>query len=210
MSMKRVVVALSVVAALALPAATTLAAGHGGAGGGGHRDQHGAAARGHHQKGHNYSRTVRQLEGSVVRYDSSSLVLQQAPSRALTVTIALSTSTIITAEEGISPTLADGERVHVVANVDAAGAYTATLVRIQHMGKNHAKADDADETPEATDTPDDTKVPGATGTVEATGVVTPTGTTQASGVPAVTGTPEAENNASGDHGHGHDGGGHKR
>ena len=159
---KRIVTALGVVAALALPGVSALAAGHSGAGHGGH---HGSAAqaRGHHggahrptgQRGHG----LRQLEGTIVAVDASSLALQPLTSHAVTVTVAISSGTSIVADAGVTSTLAAGEQVHVAARVDTSGGYTAVLVRIQRAVQT--KTPTATEAPAATQAPADTEISGA-------------------------------------------------
>lgn len=199
---KHTFTAWGVAVALAVPCAPALAAGHGHAaadrGGHGHHGRvasthghHGGAQRPAGRRGHG----LRQLEGTVVAVDSSSLSLQTTGSRAMTVTVAISTGTPIVAEQGATSTLATGEVVHVVARVDASGAYTATLVRIQRDARPDTRTSDATETPEATDTPEATATPGAS---------------DASGATATPGPDDsAANQGHGQgRGHGH-GGGHK-
>src|SRR5919202_3704737 len=118
-------ITLGITAALALPVAPALAAGKGHAYG--------------HLKGHPHTRAVhpstrgkslRQLEGTVVSLDGSSFVLRPMDSKAMTVTVAISASTVVTAEAGVTPTLAAGEQVHV-AGKESNGTYWAARILIQ-------------------------------------------------------------------------------
>jgi hypothetical protein len=122
---KRILTTLSITAALALPVAPALAAGKGHANG--------------HLKGHDHTRvarhstqgkSLRQLEGTVVSLDGSSFVLRPMNSKAMTVTVAISSSTVVTAEAGLTPTLAAGEQVHV-AGKENNGTYWAVRVLIE-------------------------------------------------------------------------------
>jgi Domain of unknown function (DUF5666) len=118
-------ITLGIAAALALPAGPALAAGKGHAYG--------------HLKGHHHTRAVhpsthgkslRQLEGTVVSLDGSSVVLRPMGSKALMVTVAISSSTVVTAAAGVTPTLAAGEQVHV-AGKESNGTYWAVRILIQ-------------------------------------------------------------------------------
>jgi hypothetical protein len=122
---RNVLTTLGITVALALPVAPALAAGKGHAYG--------------HLKGHHHTRVVRhsnqgkslrQLEGTVVSLDGSSFVLRSMDSKAMTVTVAISSSTVVTAEAGVTPTLAAGEQVHV-AGKESNGTYSAVRVLIE-------------------------------------------------------------------------------
>ena len=112
-------ITLGIAAALALPAGPALAAGKG------------------HAPGHTkvvrlstHGKSLRQLEGTVVSLDGSSFLLRPMASKAMTVTVAISTSTVVTAEAGVTPTLAAGEQVHV-AGKESNGTYWAVRILIQ-------------------------------------------------------------------------------
>jgi hypothetical protein len=128
---RNLLMTMGVAAALALSGAPALAAGKGQADA--HGKDHGhrhSAVRGH---------SLRQVEGRVVSLapDGSSFVVQPQESKALTVTVAISTSTVVTAAVGITPTLAVGEQVHVSGRVSQ-GTYWAVRIMIQ---KSAAAAD---------------------------------------------------------------------
>jgi hypothetical protein len=128
---RNLLMTMGVAAALALSGAPALAAGKGQADA--HGKDHGhrhSAVRGH---------SLRQVEGRVVSLasDGSSFVVQPQDSKALTVTVAISTSTVVTADVGITPTRAVGEQVHVSGRVSQ-GTYWAVRVLIQ---KSAADAD---------------------------------------------------------------------
>ncbi|HZS91711.1 MAG TPA: DUF5666 domain-containing protein [Chloroflexota bacterium] len=124
-------ITMGVAAALALSGAPALAAGKGQA------DAHGKGHR-HHQSTVR-GKSLRQVEGRIVSLatDGSSFAVQPQDSKALTVTVAITTSTVVTAEAGITPTLAVGEQVHVSGRVSQ-GTYWAVRVQIQ---KSAADAD---------------------------------------------------------------------
>src|SRR5919199_3136660 len=83
-------ITLGIAAALALPAGPALAAGKG------HKGQaHGHTKVVHHST---HGKSLRQLEGTVVSVDGSSFVLRPMASKAMPVTVAISTSTVVTAE----------------------------------------------------------------------------------------------------------------
>jgi hypothetical protein len=113
-----------------------LASNHGGHQGRHHgRAQHHSVVQKHHQQqvflgGH-------KLEGEAVivsvAADGSSMVLQPTNTDAVTATVAISSSTVITADEGVTTTtLAAGERVHVVV-VEVGGSQVAQLVVIESV-----------------------------------------------------------------------------
>ena len=124
---RNLLITLGITAALALPVSPALAAGKG---------------KGHaygHLKGHHHTRaahpstrgkSLRQLEGTVVSVDGSSFVLRPMASKAVTMTVAMSTSTVVTAAVGVTPTLAAGEQVHV-AGKESNGTYWAVRILIQ-------------------------------------------------------------------------------
>jgi hypothetical protein len=117
-------ITLGIAAALALPAGPALAAGKG------HKGQaHGYTKVVHHST---HGKSLRQLEGTVVSMasDGSSFVLRPMASKAMTVTVAMSTSTVVTAEAGVTSTLAAGEQVHV-AGKESNGTYWAVRILIQ-------------------------------------------------------------------------------
>jgi Domain of unknown function (DUF5666) len=118
-------ITLSIAAALALPVAPALAAGNG------HVNGH---PKGHHQtrvvRHSTHSKSLRQFEGTVVSLDGSSVVLRPMGSKAMTVTVAISSSTVVTAAAGVTPTLAAGEQVHV-AGKESNGTYWAVRILIQ-------------------------------------------------------------------------------
>ena len=118
---RNLLITLGITAALALPAGPALAAGSGK----GH-------AHGHTKVVHRstHGKSLRQLEGTVVSVDGSSFVLRPMASKATTVTVAMSTSTVVTAEAGVTPTLAAGEQVHV-AGKESNGTYWAVRILIQ-------------------------------------------------------------------------------
>jgi hypothetical protein len=130
---RNLLMAMGVAAALALSGAPALAAGKGQA------DTHGKGNNHGHRHATVRGRSLRQVEGRVVSLapDGSSFVVQPQDSKALTVTVAISTSTVVTAEVGITPTLAVGEQVHVSGRVNQ-GTYWAVRVLIQ---KSAADAD---------------------------------------------------------------------
>ena len=120
-------ITLGIAAALALPVAPALAAGKG------HANGH---LKGHHQtrvvRHSTHGKSLRQLEGTIASMasDGSSFVLRTMASKALTVTVAISSSTVVTAEAGVTPTLAAGEQVHV-AGKESNGTYWAVRILIQ-------------------------------------------------------------------------------
>ena len=112
-------ITLGIAAALALPAGPALAAGKG--------PQHAKVVQ---HKTH--GKSLRQLEGTVASLasDGSSFVLRTMASKAVTRTVAMSTSTVVTATVGVTPTLAVGEQVHV-AGKESNGTYWAVRILIQ-------------------------------------------------------------------------------
>ena len=116
---RNLLITLGITAALALPVAPALAAGKG------HAPGHTKVVR-HSTHG----KSLRQLEGTVVSVDGSSFVLRPMASKAMPVTVAISTSTVVTAEAGVTPTLAAGEQVHV-AGKESNGTYWAVRILIQ-------------------------------------------------------------------------------
>jgi hypothetical protein len=122
---KRILTTLSITVALALPVAPALAAGKGHAHG--HLKGHDHTSVVHHST---QGKSLRQLEGTVVSLDGSSFVLRPMNSKAMTVTVAISSSTVVTAEAGVTPTLAAGEQVHV-AGKESNGTYSAVRVLIE-------------------------------------------------------------------------------
>src|SRR5207249_2491082 len=111
-----------------------------------------------HQKGHQHTRVVRhsthtahgkslrQFEGTVVSMasDGSSFVLQPRDSKAMTVTVAISTSTVVTAAVGVTPTLAAGEQVHV-SGKESNGTYWAVRVLIEKSEAHARRGPGADK-----------------------------------------------------------------
>ncbi len=80
-----------------------------------------------------------QFEGVIVSVatDGSSMVLQRPNSPNVTATITISSSTVITADEGVTTTtLAAGEQVHVKAQQQADGTFVATWIEIQKPEAN--------------------------------------------------------------------------
>src|SRR5579859_338944 len=129
MAQPKLIASLGLIGALALSAAPSLAAGKGP---GPHlravppalSNTHGrpAAKPAKPAKGTApHGKSLRQLEGVVVSFDGSALVMQPMGHHALTVTVTISSSTIITAEEGVTPTLTAGEQIHVAAVAAAGG-----------------------------------------------------------------------------------------
>jgi hypothetical protein len=139
MAKRNLVMALSLLAALALPAAPALAAGHGHGHANGRQTECGVKGPRGGARGHG----VRQIEGTVVSYGNMVLVVQPMASRGLTVTVSITSSTVITAAPGVSTTLAAGEQVHVAATADAGCTYTAVRVVIQSAtsGARHSDID---------------------------------------------------------------------
>ena len=134
---RNLLITLGIATALALPVAPALAAGKGHAHGRLKGHHHTSVVR--HSTDTARGKSLRQFEGTVVSMapDGSSFVLQPMDSKATTVTVAISTSTVVTAEAGVTPTLAAGEQVHV-AGKDSNGTYWAVRVLIQ---KTEADAD---------------------------------------------------------------------
>ena len=112
-------ITLGIAAALALPAGPALAAANG------HAPGHTKVV--HHST---HGKSLRQLEGTVVSLAGSSFVLRPMASKAMTVTVAISSSTVVTAAAGVTPTLAAGEQVHV-AGKESNGTYSAVRILIQ-------------------------------------------------------------------------------
>ena len=173
------VIGLGALVALALPGAPALARGPHGDGMGqmGHGARHGAFVwhNGHRGDGgrhvlkhkqrqdhgkHQYHR-LWQFEGVVASFDGATLVLHPRFSNAISATVAVSSSTVITATEGVSATLAPGEQVHVQAVRNPDGSFTALRIRIQRSG---AVSGDPTATPPATGTPEATATDQATAT----------------------------------------------
>ena len=123
-------ITLGIAAALALPVAPALAAGKGPANG--HLKGHHHTNVVHHSAHTARGKSLRQFEGTVVSLasDGSSFVLRPMDSKAMTVTVAISTSTVVTAEVGVTPTLTAGEQVHV-AGKESNGTYWAVRVLIE-------------------------------------------------------------------------------
>ena len=118
---RNVMITLGLAAALALPVAPALAAGQGQA--------HGHTKVVRHST---HAKSLRQVEGTVVSLasDGSSFVLRPMASKAVTVTVAIASSTVVTAAVGVTPTLAAGEQVHV-AGKESNGTYWAVRVLIE-------------------------------------------------------------------------------
>ena len=133
MAHRNIVMALSLVGALILPASTALAAGHG-TGPKGHKASCTLSVARHDAEGKNR----RQIEGTVVSVSSTpvvsgtTFVVKPQGSHGMTVTVGIDSSTVITAVKGVTTTtLAAGEQVHVAARAGAACTFTATRVVIQ-------------------------------------------------------------------------------
>ncbi len=102
-------------------------------------------------KGHRVA-NKRQLEGTIVSLSSTpvvsgtTLVLQAENIHGMTVTVGLTSSSVITADDGVTTTtLAVGEQVHVTVQADSSGMLDATLVVIQQATTGaHGKRADAD------------------------------------------------------------------
>lgn len=159
---RKLMAAVGLAAALALPVVPVLAA-HGG-----DSDGHGGRSHGQgrlhvgrveaHNKGqHGWGHVrQRQLEGVVASYDGASMVLHPLRSEAVTVTIAISSSTVITADEGVATTtLAQGEQVHVKAALGTDGSYTALRVTIQRTETEPEATPEDNSAAQPTTTPDD-------------------------------------------------------
>jgi len=185
-----IMMAASLIAALALPVVPTLAAGHGNAS----RASVNAAATAHGEKqgdeGRKRGPDKKQFEGTVVSFtpDASggALVLRVKGSRDITETVTISN----TLTPGAAAALSPNERVHVsVRKVE--GAYVATRVVIKnrvfdarktpkpYKAPKPRKTPEAEETPEATQTsaaiPTSTALPNsATQTAQAGETATPT------------------------------------
>jgi hypothetical protein len=124
-----------------------LASDHGGHQGRHHgRAQHHSVVQKHHQQkvflgGH-------KLEGEAVivsvASDGSSMVLQPTDSDAVTATVTISSSTVITADEGVTTTtLAAGERVHVV--VDSSNVAQLVVIESVNATGDVKGGDDDDQ-----------------------------------------------------------------
>lgn len=160
---RKLMAAVGLATALALPVVPALAA-HNGDGHGGHAHGQGrlhdgrVEAHNTHNKGqHGWGRfRLQQFEGIVASYDGASLVLHPLRSEAVTVTVTISSSTVITADEGVTTTtLAQGEQVHVKAALGADGSYTAVRVTIQRAeGQTEATPED-NSAAQPTTTPED-------------------------------------------------------
>lgn len=185
------VIALGALAALALPGAPALARGpHGHAMGHGgrqgafvwHNHHHGDGGhpvlkhlKHRQQHGKHQLHRLWQFEGVVTSFDGTTLVLHPRFSNVISATITISSSTVITAAEGISATLAPGEQVHVQAVRNPDGSFTALRIRIQR-GAAPGATPEATETPQATETDQATATPTAslaTDTATPTDTVTP-------------------------------------
>ena len=121
MEKRNLLITLGITAALALPITPALAAGQGQA--------HGHTKVVRHST---HAKSLRQVEGTVVSLasDGSSFVLRPMASKAVTVTVAIASSTVVTAAVGVTPTLAAGEQVHV-AGKESNGTYWAVRILIQ-------------------------------------------------------------------------------
>ena len=121
MEKRNLLITLGITAALALPITPALAAGK-------------SHAHGHTKVVHHSTRgkSLRQYQGTVVSMatDGSSFVLRTMASKTMTMTVAISSSTVLTAAVGVTPTLAVGEQVHV-AGKESNGTYWAVRVYIE-------------------------------------------------------------------------------
>jgi hypothetical protein len=139
-------VAATLLGALLAPATGVFASDHGG-----HLGRHHGRAQQHHPAQKHHQQKVflggHKLEGEAVivsvAADGSSMVLRPTNSDAVTATVTISSSTVITADEGVTTTtLAAGERVHVVV-VDAGGSQVAQIVVIESVdATGDVKGDD--------------------------------------------------------------------
>jgi hypothetical protein len=169
MAVRKLAAAVGLAMALALPALPAMAS-HGGDiafNGGRHHGQghDGGALNGgqgvwtwkdRHER-HLKHHGLLQFEGVVSSFDGSTLVLHPLHTDAVTVTIAISSSTVVTADESVTTTtLAAGEQVHVKAAVGAGGSFTAVRVTIQRSETG------ADQTPTGDDAAQPTAEPTTT------------------------------------------------